>query len=175
MGISKALPVVVVALVAVGCGSGEPPAPVTQAPVSSSRVAPPPALAVSAGIVEAGLGHRASVLTLTNNDAQARTLNGYPTVRVLDGSGKPLDVQVHHGVSYFSPDPGPKAFTLGPHEKLMSVVSWSATVTSGDTTTGAAVGVVAAPGEAEQTVPLKTDLGTTGEITVTAWMKDLPK
>ncbi|MEV6899842.1 DUF4232 domain-containing protein [Amycolatopsis sp. NPDC051372] len=86
------------------------------------------------------------MLTLTNNDAEARTLDGYPAVRVLDGTGKPLDVQVHHGVSYFSPDPGPKPFTLAPHEKLLSVVSWSATVTSGDTTTGAAVGVVAAPG-----------------------------
>ncbi|MEV4601236.1 DUF4232 domain-containing protein [Amycolatopsis sp. NPDC049253] len=174
MGTLRALPVLCIALSAAACGSVVPGPPVP-APASSSEAAPSPVLVVAAGIVEAGLGHRGSVLTLTNNDTEAHTLNGYPTVRVLDGSGKPLDVQVHHDVSYFSPDPGPKSFTLAPHEKLMSVVSWSATVTSGEVTTGAAVAVVAAPGEPEQTVPLKTDLGTTGEITVTAWMKDLPK
>ncbi|MEU4671561.1 DUF4232 domain-containing protein [Amycolatopsis sp. NPDC023774] len=173
MGTLRALPVLCTALLAAACSSAvaEPSAP---AP-TSSKAAPPPPLVVSAGIVEAGLGHRASVLTLTNNDSEAHTLDGYPTVKVLDGTGKPLDVQVHHGVSYFSPDPGPKPFTLAPHEKLLSVVSWSATVTSGETTTGASVAVVAAPGGPEQTVPLKTDLGTTGEITVTAWMKDIPK
>ncbi|WP_326564915.1 DUF4232 domain-containing protein [Amycolatopsis rhabdoformis] len=152
----------------------EPQPPVPSRVVTSGEV-PEPALVVSAGVVEAALGHRATVLTLTNNDTKSHTLDGYPVVRVLGGDGKPLEVKVSHGISYFSQDPGPKRLELKPHEKLLSVVSWSGTVTSGDKVTGEAVAVVAAPGEVEQTVPLETDLGTTGEIIVTAWLKDLPK
>ncbi|MFF1611341.1 DUF4232 domain-containing protein [Amycolatopsis sp. NPDC058278] len=169
MGVSRFAPLLVVALLA-GCSTPPPPAPVpTTAP--SPTYAPPPSsgLSLSVGQVEAGLGHRASVLTLTNRDAAPRKVTGYPDLKILAGDGAPLDVQVLHETSYFAPDPGPQDLTLQPGEKALSVLAWSATVTSGDKHTGAAISVVPLPGEPAQKQPLETDLGTTDTVKLSAW------
>src|SRR5436305_5247889 len=97
MGVSRFAPLLVVALLA-GCGT-PPPRPVpTPTPAPSPTYAPPPTagLSLSVGPVEAGLGHRASVLTLTNLDTAPRKVTGYPDVKILAGDGAPLDVQVLH-------------------------------------------------------------------------------
>ena len=49
------------------------------------------------------------------------------------------------------------------------MLAWSATVTSGDKHTGAAVSVIPVPGEPEQKQPLETDLGTTDTVELSAW------
>ncbi len=137
---------------------------------SPTYAPPPPAgLSLSVGPVEAGLGHRASVLTLTNRDTVPRKVTGYPDVKILAGDGSPLDVEVLHETSYFAPDPGPQDLTLQPGGTALSVLAWSATVTSGDKHTGAAVSVIPIPGEPAQKQPLETDLGTTDTVKLSAW------
>ncbi|MCR6490476.1 DUF4232 domain-containing protein [Amycolatopsis sp. OK19-0408] len=173
MGVSRFAPLLVLAFLA-GCGTPPPPAPTPTPPPSPSHT-PPPAtgLSLSVGQVEAGLGHRASVLTLTNLDSVPRKVTGYPDVKVLAGDGSPLDVKVLHETSYFAPDPGPQDLTLQPGQKALSVLAWSATVTSGDPHTGAAISVVSIPGEAAQEQPLETDLGTTDTVKLSAWATEI--
>lgn len=124
--------------------------------------------------VDAGLGHRGTVLTLLNCGLKTEIVNGYPALTVLDGERKPLGVVVKNGSSYFGRDQGPARIEVKPGMTVRSVVGWSATVTDGDKTTGAYVSVAAARGQAPHVLPLETDLGTTGEISVTAWAVDLP-
>ncbi|WIY06858.1 DUF4232 domain-containing protein [Amycolatopsis mongoliensis] len=137
----------------------------------SPTYAPPPStgLSLSVGQVEAGLGHRASVLTLTNRDSGPRKVTGYPDLKLLDATGAVVEVKVEHGTSYFARDLGPQDVTLKPGEKVVAVLAWSATVTTGDKHTGAAISVVPVPGEPAQKQPLDTDLGTTDSVTVSSW------
>jgi hypothetical protein len=167
MGVPRIAPLFVLALLA-GCGSPPPPVPVpTAAPAPAIR------LALSVGPVEAGLGHRASVLTLTNQDTRPRQVSGYPDLKILAGDDAPLEVTVEHGTSYFARDLGPQNLTVQPGGKVVAVLAWSATVTYGDKRTGAAVAVVPAPGEPVQKQPLKTDLGTTDTVTVSSWATEI--
>ncbi|OXM63386.1 MULTISPECIES: DUF4232 domain-containing protein [Amycolatopsis] len=138
---------------------------------------PPPADCAhyDAGLVDAALGHRGFVLTLTNCGTAARAVSGYPDVQVLGPEGRVLDVRVERGTSYMAIDPGSGTFALAPGKSLVSVVSWANTVTDGEVLTGSALGVASRPGEAPQRLPVETDLGTTGEITVTAWAEELAR
>lgn len=175
MGVFRFAPVLFVALLA-GCGTPPPPPPVPLPTTTPSPTyAPPPSsgLSVSVGQVEAGLGHRASVLTLTNRDSEPRKVTGYPDLKILAGDGSPLDVKVLHETSYFAPDPGPRDLTVQPGGTVLSVLAWSATVTSGDKHTGAAISVIPVPGEAAQTQPLDTDLGTTDTVELSAWATEI--
>ncbi len=141
MGVSRFTALLAVVLLA-GCATTPPPAAPTPTPPPSPTYGPPPsrALSLSVGQVEAGLGHRASVLTLTNRDTVPRKVTGYPDLKIRAGDGEPL-----------------------------SVLAWSATVTSGDQHTGAAIAVIPVPGEPEQKQPLETDLGTTDTVELSAW------
>ncbi len=174
MGVSRIVPLLLVALSA-GCDSPAPPPPPVPTVAPSPTYAPPPSsgLSLSVGPVEAGLGHRASVLTLTNLDTRPRKVTGYPDLKVLAGDGTPLDVKVEHGTSYFARDLGPQDLTVQPGAKVVAVLAWSATVTSGDTRTGAAISVVPVPGEHEQKQPLDTDLGTTDTVTLSSWATEI--
>ncbi|KAA9160282.1 DUF4232 domain-containing protein [Amycolatopsis acidicola] len=126
-------------------------------------------LSYSAGPVDAALGHRAFVVTLRNCGTGAKQVSGYPDVTVLNGAGEQLDVRIDHGNSYMARDPGPRSFSLEPGKPLLSVFSWSSTVSEGEKQTGAAV-TVAVAGERARTVPVDfIDLGTTGQLSVTAW------
>lgn len=162
-------------LVVAGCSAPPPPAPVPQ-PVPTpvpGTVEPAGCLGtgvtVKSGPVEAALGHRAIVLTLTNCGTTPRTLTGYPEVRLLDKEKRPMAVEVEHGTSYMAIDPGVSAQTIQPGATLLSVVSWSNTVTVGSPEAGAYVTVAAAKGDPEQRITVDTDLGTTGKLTLTAW------
>lgn len=175
MGVSRFAPLLVVALLA-GCGTTPTPPPVpTPTTTPSPTYAPPPStgLSLSVGQVEAGLGHRASVLTLTNRDSAPRKVTGYPDLKILAGDGSSLEVKVEHGTSYFARDLGPQDLTVQPGEKVVAVLAWSATVTNGDKRTGAAIAVVPVPGEPAQKQPLDTDLGTTDTVTVSSWATEV--
>ncbi|WP_236796929.1 DUF4232 domain-containing protein [Amycolatopsis sp. GM8] len=160
--------------------NGLDPQLLTAGPVPSPSPVPPipapggPCLTVGAGQVEAALGHRASVVTMTNCDTEPVRVTGYPVVRLLDTGRAPMDVTVKHGSSYMAIDPGAKTVTVEPGGHALAVLSWSNTVTDGDSATGAYAQITPIPGAAAQTVPLDTDLGTTGELTVTAWALELP-
>jgi hypothetical protein len=147
------------------------PSPVPASPIPAA--CPAPGLSVRAGVVEAALGHRASVLTVSNCGTRPLLLEGYPAIRVLDDRRAPLPVTVLHDSSYMARDPGPAPVTVEPGGQALSVLSWSSTVTYGDRAVGSSVEVIPVPGAAAQTLALDTDLGTTGQLHVTAWARDL--
>ncbi|MFI6308398.1 DUF4232 domain-containing protein [Amycolatopsis thailandensis] len=174
------LTVAATALVVAGCSTPPPPPlpvpPTVHTPVPG-EVEPAGCLGtgvtVKSGPVEAALGHRAVVLTLTNCGTTPRTLTGYPEVRLLDREKRPMTVEVEHGTSYMAIDPGVSPQTVRPGGTLLSVVSWSNTVTAGSPEAGAYVTVAAAKGDPEQRITVDTDLGTTGKLTLTAWNAEL--
>nr|BFE99399.1 DUF4232 domain-containing protein [Streptoalloteichus tenebrarius] len=127
------------------------------------------------GQVEPALGHRASVITVTNCRDSPYTVSGYPEISVLDGERKPLAVRVKHGTSYMASDPGPRELSLPPGGSARAVLSWSNTVTDGEVVNGEHVTVSLLPGRESTTLPLQTDLGTTGEVTVSAWSTEPPR
>ena len=190
---SVALAAAVVALV--GCappgtvpvGSGTfPPSPVptlspspAPSPTESGAVTVPRCgskrVLVTAGPVEAGLGHRALVLTLTNCTAKPYKVNGYPTVSILGADRRPLPIAVKHASSYFAIDPGPSSLTLRQGETALSVVAWSATVTYGDPSVGRYISAAPSKQDEWATYPEYFDLGTTGAVSVTAWCRHLPE
>lgn len=147
------------------------PSPLPAGPTPAA--CPAPGLVLEAGEVDAALGHRASVVTATNCGSRPVRLEGYPAVRLLDQLRAPLQVTVLHDSSYMARDPGPAPITVEPGGQALSVLSWSSTVTTGDPAAGAAAEIVPAPGAVPQTLPLDTDLGTTGRLHVTAWAREL--
>lgn len=133
--------------------------------------------ALTVGIVEPALGHRAVGLKLHNCSRRTLTVRGYPVVRLLDKRKHQLPVKVKHGTSYMASDPGPKTFRLKPGQQLISVISWSATVTDPDPAkeqTSTYVTIAPLPGNQPQQFRTDADLGTTGTITLTAWTDKLP-
>ena len=171
-----------------GCGTevasqGAPP-PTTPVPTGRAtggpiptpppKVCPASGAQVVVGPVEAALGHRAVVLTVTNCRAETLTLKGYPAVVVLDYWRKPLGTVVAHDSSYMAIDPGPGRLRLGKGQTAVSVVAWSNTVADGsDPVTGQFLKVAASKGDAQAVWPVVTDLGTTGQLEVTAWARKL--
>ncbi|MGY1651671.1 DUF4232 domain-containing protein [Geodermatophilus sp. SYSU D01119] len=156
-----------------------PPAPGPEdAPAVPQPVAPacsPLGLLVTAGPVDAGLGHRAVVVTVTNCGDAPREVTGYPAVEVLDAAGRPMPFTTEHESSYMVIDPGPAPLVLWPGESAVTGVSWSATVTAGGLTEGQALRVVPVPGDPGQVLPMWVDAGTTGEIQVAAWATGLAR
>ncbi len=177
--LGKAISTVATALVVAGCSTPPPPPPPvpTVHPPEPGTVEPAGCLetgvTVKSGPVEAALGHRAIVVTLTNCGTAPRTLTGYPEVRLLDKEKRPMAVEVDHGTSYMAIDPGAAPQTVQPGGTLVSVVAWSNTVTVGSPEAGAYVTVAAAKGDPEQRITVDTDLGTTGKLTLTAWNPEL--
>ena len=170
-------------------GIGVPPAPAPTAAPTTPTPAPwapevpqpvtptcsPLGLRVTAGPVDAGLGHRAVVVSVTNCGDAPREVTGYPGVEVLDAAGRPMPFTVAHGSSYMVIDPGPAPLVLQPGESAVTGVSWSATVTAGGLTEGQALRVVPVPGDPGQVLPMWVDAGTTGEVDVAAWATELAR
>lgn len=123
----------------------------------------------------AAMGLRAMSLKLTNCGKRTYTLKGYPTVRVLDEDGKPLDVRVKHGSAGIATldnfDAPPRQVTLRPQETAVAGVVWRNTVTDPTTqaVNGQALDVAPAQGSPRQTVTELIDLGNTGKLGVSPW------
>ncbi|KAK1178907.1 DUF4232 domain-containing protein [Streptomyces sp. NBS 14/10] len=123
----------------------------------------------------AAMGLRAMSLKLTNCGKRTYTLKGYPTVRVLDEDGKPLDVRVKHGSAGIATldhfDAAPKQVTLRPKETAVAGLVWRNTVTDPTTqaVNGQALDVAPAQGSPRQTVTELIDLGNTGKLGVSPW------
>ncbi|MGY1830095.1 DUF4232 domain-containing protein [Geodermatophilus sp. SYSU D01180] len=168
-------------------GIGVPPAPTPAAEPTEPTPAPgapevprpvtptcsPLGLLVTAGPVDAGLGHRGVVVTVTNCGDAPRDVTGYAEVAVLDGTGRPMPFTVAHESTYMVRDPGPSPLVLQPGQSAVTGVSWSATVTDGGLTEGQALYVVPVPGHPGQALPMWVDAGTTGGIAVAAWATEL--
>lgn len=130
---------------------------------------------MSVSEVDAALGHRAVVITLTNCRSEEMTLNGYPEVTVLDARRKPMKVTVKHGTSYMAIDPGPTKLHLRKGQSAMAAVSWSNTVEIGeDKAAGTYLSIARRAHDKPVIWPVVTDIGTTARISLTAWCLKFP-
>jgi len=130
---------------------------------------------VTVGNVDAALGLRAVTVSVVNCGNEARTVVGYPGVRVLGADGEPYDVTVHLGASVTTAidDPAPSRITLEPGARAESVLAWRNTVTSvtEPAVRGTALEVTPTKGAGPQSVAVVVDLGNTGKLDVTAWRR----
>ncbi|MDG5802178.1 DUF4232 domain-containing protein [Streptomyces ossamyceticus] len=145
-------------------------APTDACPSSGVRMLP--------GLVEAATGLRAMTVTLTNCGSEPYTVNGYPSVQVLDEDREPVDVRVLRGPEEITtgvPDPGPHEVTLKPGESATTSLVWRNTVTEADVPAVNApyLRVATAKGRPAQVLVPDggMDLGTTGRLGTGAWTK----
>ena len=105
------------------------PAPGETAPTTGS-LAPPcrtNQLKLSSEGGDAGAGNRVAVLGAQNGGTQACSLNGYPTVTLLDGQGRSLTAirAEQQSGNYFGGTNGPTPVTIAPQAKAYFDVAWS--------------------------------------------------
>ena len=84
-------------------------------------------LKLSAEGGDAGAGNRVAVLGAQNVGAQPCSLNGYPTVTLLDGQGRSLTAirAEQQPGNYFGGAIGPTPVTLAPQAKAWFDIAWS--------------------------------------------------
>jgi hypothetical protein len=164
----------------VGCSAPAPPVPTPPpAPTTIVDTCPESGTTLTIGEVEGASGLRAAGIFLTNCDTRTHTVEGFPTVRVLDESGAPLDVASGNGSE---PVSAPDAFdspaqpiTLAPGERATARVLWRSQVTSTTTPVlhGSYLEVAPTPGAPPTRLEPRggVDLGTTGRIAVNAWRR----
>ncbi|MYW06101.1 DUF4232 domain-containing protein [Streptomyces sp. SID3343] len=175
-----------------GTALDPPPTPRTVAPRTSApaattataqTTAPAPACP-AAGVVirtenpEAAMGLRVIHVAMVNCGTQPYSVNGYPSVRVLDEDRSPLDVRVGRGASSIADidnfDAGAQPVTLQPGERAVAALAWRNTVTgiNAAPANGAYLDIAPAEGRPHQIVKPeggRIDLGTTGKLGVSAW------
>ncbi|WP_432253935.1 DUF4232 domain-containing protein [Streptomyces sp. HNM1019] len=162
------------------------------APTASPHTTVPtaPAACPDSGVLlraaeaDAAMGLRVQRIELVNCGTRAYTVNGHPSVQVLDEDLEPLEVTVSHGASAIATLDGFETATgpvrLKPGERSVARLAWRNLVT--DVTRPAADGrylrIVPngednaggnGSGGGAQTVPDHIDLGTTGKLGVSAW------
>ncbi|MBB4885393.1 DUF4232 domain-containing protein [Streptomyces netropsis] len=163
-----ASPVVATALLA-ACTASPSAAP------KADAAPPKPCVEIKAGPVDGAMGLRSLALEMVNCGSRPYTVKGYPTVRVLDGDRKRIDVTVTEGSSAVATigDATPKPVILRPGEKAVAGLLWRNTVTDPAVTAVRATYLEVAPatGAPWQTVKPDAgiDLGTTGKVGVSPW------
>ncbi|MBK1783958.1 DUF4232 domain-containing protein [Prauserella cavernicola] len=170
------------AVFALGACTGEPApvAPSPTAPPTAADACPGTGVAVTTGLSEAATGLRVLHLELTNCGDEPYELTGHPELRVLDDSGDPLTVRIGHGSSGIATvtgfDDPPRPLSLRPGEVAETLLMWKNTTTDGTPQLGSALSIAPMPERPWQPVEvgegsgdLHLDLGTTGELGVSAW------
>jgi hypothetical protein len=154
-----------------------PPSPaVTPSAAPTPATCPSSGAVVTTGVVDTAMGRRATVLELRNCGTRPYDVDGYPRIGALDANREALDLTITHDHPYTDAgrDQGPKPLTLMPGQSVKSVLNWNNRVTSFDPVTeGAYLVVTPKEGETPQTLPFRLDIGTSGELDVTAWARDL--
>lgn len=83
---------------------------------------------LSAGLhgLQAGLGNRGLILTLTNTGTTSCSLNGYPGLGLENASHHVLRSHTTWGSTYFDRDPGRSVIVLSPGETASADVAYAA-------------------------------------------------
>ncbi|GAA3618355.1 hypothetical protein GCM10022223_38880 [Kineosporia mesophila] len=135
---------------------------------------PPDGLTFEVGFGDAAMGLRVTGLTVKNCSSTVRTVKGYPDLTVVDEFQRPLDVTVEPGEAAVTgmPTPRPSSFELKPGQELSSVLSWRSIITlTEDDRSVKAGGVRLTSGETEQVFMAYLDIGSTGDVYVSAWTR----
>ncbi|PJE98020.1 hypothetical protein CUT44_01905 [Streptomyces carminius] len=144
-------------------------------PSPSASSCPASGLRVQAEEAEAAMGLRVLGVRLVNCGETSRTIRGRPGVRVLDGDGEPLEVEILHKVSEIALigglDDAPAPVPLDPGESAVARLVWRNTVTDPTVpaATGSAVEIDPLGDREPRTVPAHLDLGNTGRLAVSPW------
>ncbi|NKQ26276.1 DUF4232 domain-containing protein [Streptomyces galbus] len=147
--------------------------PANEAPAPPG-VCPPSGIRVTADDGDAAMGLRVVGLRLDNCGTRAVLLDGYPDLTLLDADREPVHgVRVLHGSGGIATvtgfDDPPRPLTLAPGRSASAGLMWRNTTGSGDAVDVPYVRVRARPGADPVTVTPHLDLGTTGELGVSAW------
>lgn len=126
---------------------------------------------------DAAMGLRVVGLSLLNCGTSAVTVNGYPTLELLDLEHRPIDgVSVLPGgagiASGTGADDPPRRIVLQPGEGARAALVWRNTTGAGEPVDAPYVRVRATPDAAPVMVTPELDLGTTGRLGVGAWTRD---
>ncbi len=158
--------------------TSRPSGPTVSPDSAAPAVCPESGVLLRAAEANAAMGLREQQIELVNCGGRVYTVNGHPSVQVLDADLEPLEVTVGHGASGIATVDGFETATgpvrLKPGERAVMRLLWRNLVT--DTTRPAAEGryLRIAPngdGADVQTVPDLVDLGTTGKLGVSAWAR----
>ncbi|PWU48216.1 DUF4232 domain-containing protein [Micromonospora sp. S4605] len=126
---------------------------------------------------EAAMGLRALGVELINCGTAAYPVHGYPSLRLFDGDGAAIPVQVVEGAKGITSgfDDPPRPLILQPGERAGAALLWRNLVTDSTVvaTNGERLEVAPAAGQPPQAVELDgpIDLGNTGRVGVSAWKK----
>ncbi|MFJ3723197.1 DUF4232 domain-containing protein [Streptomyces sp. NPDC090045] len=177
IGVVAGASALVLAWVLVGCDSvmeaiGE------SLPTGRAEPCPEGGVRLAEGEGNAAMGLRAADFQLVNCGSAAYVLEGYPEIRLLDGEGRPLQVDIGHGTngvtsSAADGDSPLQRVTLQPGQAATTGLLWRNLVT--DSTVPAVEGrvleLVPKPGASRLTLRLNkpVDLGDTGKLGLSAW------
>lgn len=149
--------------------------PVAEA-ATASGPCPKSGLHVYADQGDAAMGLRAVGLHLVNCGSTPYELNGYPEIELLDEDHESVDgVRMLQGTAQISTglgDDTARPVTLAPGEAARATLAWRNTTQSGTPVNAPYARVHAKPGAAPVMVVPEFDLGTTGQLGVSAWAKD---
>ncbi|MYV58107.1 DUF4232 domain-containing protein [Streptomyces sp. SID3212] len=125
---------------------------------------------------EAAMGLRVVGLHLDNCGTGTYTVEGYPSLELLDKNHKPVTgIRILKGSSEITtgagPDEQPRPITLKPGESASANLVWRNTTQSGTPVNVPYVRIHAKPGAAPVMVTPGLDLGTTGKLGVRPWKK----
>ncbi|MFG2955081.1 DUF4232 domain-containing protein [Streptomyces sp. NPDC048291] len=125
---------------------------------------------------DAAMGLRVVGLHLENCGKRDYTLDGYPSLSLLDDDREPVDgIRILHGGAAIAMGTGfddpPSPLVLKHGEAALSGLIWRNTTLAGTAVNVPYVRVLAKPGAAPVTVTPGLDLGTTGKLAVGAWKR----
>ncbi|MQA11135.1 MAG: DUF4232 domain-containing protein [Pseudonocardiaceae bacterium] len=82
-------------------------------------------LSVGKGETQAGMHQRGMDIVVTNTAWQACSIDGYPTVTLLDADHNPVRTNDEYGSTYFKQDPGARRIVLEPGENVASNLAYT--------------------------------------------------
>ncbi|WP_078876541.1 DUF4232 domain-containing protein [Streptomyces sp. 150FB] len=121
--------------------------------------------------VDAAMGRRAVVITMTNCGERPYTVDGYPEIGVQDTDHNSLHPTLTHGDAYTDAarDQGPRKITLAPGNTVLSVLNWRAWNRPEGPGVGSYLVIAPARGQERGTLPLWIDIMEKDNLDVTAW------
>lgn len=154
--------------------------PAAEAPAETGPC-PSSGVRLTADDGNAAMGLRVVGLSLTNCGTRAYHLNGFPLLELLDKDRKPVRaVKIFKGSGGIATmadfDAPARPVVLEPGQTAITGLMWRNTTDAGSAAVNVPyVRVKAKPGAPPIMVTPELDLGTTGELAVSPWKKDLAR
>jgi hypothetical protein len=122
---------------------------------------------------DAAMGHRESVLSVTNRTGVDCSVRGYPDLAFADATEALLPVHIVHGDSFMAKDPGPTTVLLKPGRSAISTIGWDAQANDPENT-ARYVHLAAYAGAERAALPFTGDVVRGCSVGLTAWRAATP-